>query len=225
MAPQRPQRYAVAHIDQVERLPAFGIDSVWRPVRHHFGIEAFGINAYTADTAGTQVIEEHDELQAAGGHQELYVVLSGSAAFTIDDDHLEAPAGTFVFLGDPSARRGAVALEPGTTVLAIGGEPGRPYAVSAWEFAFRGLAKGGQEGAEIFAEGISRYPDRSSLYYNLACMHALDGDPGPALEALERAIELSPEARNWAAADEDFEKLRGTEEFDELVGGGEPDED
>jgi hypothetical protein len=51
-------------------------------------------------------------------------------------------------------------------------------------------------------------------------MHALDGDPGPALEALERAIELSPEARNWAAADEDFDRLRGTEEFDELVSGG-----
>jgi hypothetical protein len=31
-------------------------------------------------------------------------------------------------------------------------------------------------------------------------MHALDGDPGPALEALQRAIELNPESRNWAAA-------------------------
>lgn len=218
MADDHPQRYALAHIDELERLPAFGIDSVWRPVRHHFGIEAFGINAYTADTAGQQVVEEHDERQGgAGGHQELYVVLSGTAAFTIDAEHVEASAGTFVFIADPAARRGAVAVEPDTTVLAIGGEPGRPYEVSAWEFAFRGLAKGGQEGAQIFAEGIGRYPGRASLYYNLACMHALDGDPGPAFEALRRAIELNPEARGWAAADEDFERLRGTEEFDELV--------
>ncbi len=226
MASGRPHRYAVAHLDEIERLPAFGIDSIWRPVRHHFGIEAFGINAYTADAAGKQVVEEHDELQGgAGGHQELYVVLSGRAAFTIEDEQLEAPAGTFVFLADPAARRGAVALEPGTTVLAIGGEPGRPYAVSAWEFAFRGLAKGGQEGAEIFAEGIARYPDRASLYYNLACMHSLDGDPGPALEALRQAIELNPEAREWAAVDEDFEELRGTDEFGDVIRGADADQD
>jgi hypothetical protein len=219
---ENAQRYAVAHVDEIERLPAFGIDSIWRPVRHHFGIEAFGINAYTADAAGKQVIEEHDELKGgAGGHQELYVVLTGAAAFTIDDERLDATAGTLVFLGDPAARRAATALEPGTTVLAIGGEPGRPYEVSAWEFMFRGLAKGGQEGAQIFADGIARYPDRASLYYNLACMHALDGDPGPALEALARAIELNPEARNWAAADEDFATLRGSEEFDELLSGDE----
>jgi tetratricopeptide (TPR) repeat protein len=212
----------MTHIDEIERLPAFGMDSVWRPVRHHFGIEAFGINAYTADAAGKQVVEEHDELQgAAGGHQELYVVLSGRAAFTIEGEQHEARAGTLVFLGDPAARRSAIALEPGTTVLAIGGEPGHPYAVSAWEFAFRGLARGGQEGAEIFADGIARYPDRASLYYNLACMHALDGDRGPALEALRRAIELNPEARDWARADDDLSELRGSEGFDELVRGAE----
>lgn len=220
MAPDKHHRYAVAHIDEIERLPAFGIDGVWRPVRHHFGIEAFGINAYTAEAGGDQVIEEHDELQGgAGGHQELYLVLSGSAAFTIDGEQLEARAGTLVFLGDPAARRGAVALEPGTTVLAIGGEPGRPYAVSAWEFAFRGLAKGGREGAEIFADGIARYPDRASLHYNLACMHSLDGDREQALEALRRAIELNPEARNWAASDDDFSGLRGSAEFDALLSG------
>jgi hypothetical protein len=191
-------------------------------VRHHFGIEAFGVNAYTADAAGTQVVEEHDELQGgAGGHQELYVVLSGSAAFTIDGERVEARAGTFVFLADPAARRGAVALEPGTTVLAIGGEPGRAYAVSAWEFAFRGLAKGGPEGAAIFAEGIRRYPSRASLHYNLACMHALDGNREPALQALARAIELNSEARRWAAADEDFSQLRGSEEFEALLRGAE----
>jgi hypothetical protein len=212
-------RYAVAHVDDFERLSAFGEDAVWRPVRHHFGIEAFGVNAYTADAPGKRVLEEHDELGDGGatGHQELYVVLSGRAAFAVDGEEFEARTGTFVFLGDPAVTRGAVALEAGTTVLAIGGNAGKPYAISAWEYAFRGLAKGGSEGAEIFADGISRYPQRASLPYNLACMHALDGDHEAALEALRDAIELNPEAREWAEEDEDLSSLRGTEAFDDLL--------
>ena len=55
MASDKPPRYAMTHIDEIERLPAFGMDSVWRPVRHHFGIEAFGINAYTASNDSGQV--------------------------------------------------------------------------------------------------------------------------------------------------------------------------
>jgi hypothetical protein len=211
-------RYCAAHIDEIERLPAFGEPAVWRPIRHHFGIEAFGINAYTADARGKRVIEEHDELgSGAGRHQELYIVLTGSALFTIDGEEREAPQGTLVFLGDPAALRGAVALEPNTTVLAIGGIPGRPHEVSAWEYAFRGLAKGGQDGAAIFAEGIDRYPDNASLLYNLACMHSLDGDAEAALGALGRAIELEPKARGWAREDDDFTSLRDTDRFRSLM--------
>jgi hypothetical protein len=29
--------------------------------------------------------------------------------------------------------RGATALEPETTILVVGGEPGKPYEVSMWE--------------------------------------------------------------------------------------------
>jgi mannose-6-phosphate isomerase-like protein (cupin superfamily) len=212
-------RYATAHVDELDRLAAFGEHGVWRPVRHHFGIEAFGINAYTADQAGRRVVEEHDELGEAGvgRHQELYVVLSGRAAFTVDGNDFEAPAGTFVFLGDPAVRRGAVALEAGTTVLAIGGRPGQPYAVSPWEYSFRGLARRGCEGAAIFEEGAARYPENPSLPFNLACMHALDGDREAALEALRGAIAVDSKVRDWAAGDEDLTSLRGDERFEKLL--------
>jgi hypothetical protein len=216
---QKPARYAVARVDDLERLPAFGVEAVWRPVRNHFGIEAFGINAYTAEVADQLVVEEHNELGegATGGQQELYLVLSGNARFTVDGDDFEARAGTFVFVRDPSVTRGAVARERGTTVLAIRGVPGQPFVVSAWEYAFRGLAKGGREGAEIFADGIARYPRRASLPYNLACMHALDGDDQAALEALRRAIELNPRVRKWAGDDEDLSSLRDSAEFKDLL--------
>jgi len=106
----------------------------WKPIRHHLGVSAFGVNAFVAPQAGDQVVEEHTEIQEnAARHEELYFVASGRARFTIAGDELEAPAGTCVLVADPAARRSAVALEPGTTVLAVGAEPGAPYAVSGWE--------------------------------------------------------------------------------------------
>ena len=211
--------YKAAHLDDLERLPAFGEQHVWRAVRHHFGIEAFGVNAYTADEVGQRLIEEHDERGSfgSGRHQELYVVLSGSALFTLDGQELEGRAGTFVFIDDPALQRGAIALEPSTTVLAIGGRPGEPYTVSPWEYSFRGLAKPGSEGVAIIDEGIARFPDNPSLPYNLACLHARDGNYDAAIAALRRAIELTPRARGWAAEDEDLAPLRGIEGFETLL--------
>jgi hypothetical protein len=73
------------------------------------------------------VIEEGG---GSGGHQELYIVLTGAARFTVGEDEFDAPAGTFVFLSDPALRRGAVAAAPDTSVLAVGGAPGEAYQVS-----------------------------------------------------------------------------------------------
>ena len=53
-------------------------------------------------------------------------MLSGRARFEVDGETLDAPAGTIVFLPEPTSRRHAVAEEDGTTVLALGGEPGEP---------------------------------------------------------------------------------------------------
>src|SRR5262249_15079277 len=97
--------------------------------------------------------------------------------------------------------------------------PGQPHEVSAWEYAFRGLAKGGSEGAAVFAEGMARYPANASLTYNLACMRALDGDADGALAALEHAIALEPKAREGARGDDDFQSLSGTERYESLLRG------
>src|SRR5207237_148710 len=79
----------------------------WRPIRSRLGVEAFGVNAYTSAEIGGEVVEEHTE--AAYGHEELYIVVSGRATFTLDGEEVDAPAGTLVHLPDPSVRRGAVA--------------------------------------------------------------------------------------------------------------------
>ena len=125
-----------ARVAQLEEIPPvrdhdLPIDSKWRPVRHHLGVEAFGINAYEATDAGDVVIEDHDEADL--GHQELYFVARGGAEFTLGDSTRKVVAGTFVFYPDPTMRRKAVALEPGTTVVAVGAKPGEAFSPSEWE--------------------------------------------------------------------------------------------
>jgi hypothetical protein len=113
----------------------------WKPIRHHFDVRAFGVNANVAHSVGDPVVEDHTEIQeGCMRHEELYLVTRGHARFSVAGETIDAPAGTLVFVRDPEARRGAVALEAGTTVLAIGGEPGVAYRVSPWEKKYFGAA-------------------------------------------------------------------------------------
>ena len=81
----------VARIDELERYPIEGQDGLtWLPVRRHFGIQSFGVNAYTAEEAGQRLVEEHREEE--NGHEELYVVVSGHARFVLDGEPYDAPA-------------------------------------------------------------------------------------------------------------------------------------
>ena len=125
--------WQAASLAEIEDLPGPGTLR-WTPVRRHFDVRAFGVNAYTAQEAGQDVVEEHSEQTL--GHEELYVVVAGHARFTLDGEEVDAPAGTLVYIRDPTVRRAAVAQGAGTTVLALGGKPGEPYVVSGWEFWF-----------------------------------------------------------------------------------------
>ncbi len=100
-------------------------------------MRAFGVNAYTAATAGDQVIEHHNESGAgAGHHEELYLVLAGHAEFTVAGETIDAPTGTLVFVPDVAAERGAVARADETTVLVIGGPADAPIPTSPFEYWF-----------------------------------------------------------------------------------------
>ena len=206
----------VVRIGEIEPIRVVGGELQWRPLRRTLGIEAFGINAYTAD-AGELVVEEHDETgDGAGHHEELYVVVSGQATFTVDGETVEAPAGTCVFLDDPTERRGARATEDGTTVLAIGGKRGEPFRVSPWEFAFAGLpaqkAKRYDEAKALLLQGLELHPGNKGLVYDLACVEALMGEHDAALEHLRQAF-VDPRVREWARTDPDLDSLRDDPRF------------
>jgi uncharacterized cupin superfamily protein len=110
--------------------------SHWIPIRHHFGIETFGMNAYRRN-AGEGVVPEHDE--SADGAPELYYVATGHATFSIGGEEVHAPAGTCVWVSDADATRSATATADDTLVLAIGAaKPGETYAPDGWEAKYLG---------------------------------------------------------------------------------------
>ena len=213
MAPVR-----VSHLDELPRLPQSG-GAVWRPIRRSMGLTGVSANAYTADAAGEEVIEDHDELSpSAAGHEELYVVTAGSATFTVDGEEVDAPAGTILAI-DVGTRRRAVAREAETTVLVLGGEPGTAYPPAPFEYWYAAepyyLAGEYEHGIEVLRKGLEHHPTSPGLNYQLACYHALAGKPWPAVEHLRVALENSEDGRvaEWMADDADLDSLRGRADF------------
>jgi mannose-6-phosphate isomerase-like protein (cupin superfamily) len=95
--------YAIVHRDELERT------GNWSLVRRTLGCQAFGVNL--VEIPPGESIPEHDE--TGRDQEELFFVISGSAALVIDDEEHPAPAGTFARL-DPARRR---------TVRNTGSEP------------------------------------------------------------------------------------------------------
>ncbi|HEY2653288.1 MAG TPA: hypothetical protein VGI50_15285 [Solirubrobacteraceae bacterium] len=209
--------YAVANIEEIDEISDGRSPS--RPIRAHFGIRSFGINAWTGREAGDQLINEHDE--ADQGQEELYLVHSGRARFELDGESFDAPAGTLVF-AQPSVKRTAFAEEPGTTLIALGGTPGEVYAPTGYELwaPLGPLYQAGQyeEAADRGRELIEAHPEYPVLVYNVACCESLAGRPADAIEHLRLVVGRSERLRALAATDSDFDPLRDDSAFKELVG-------
>jgi tetratricopeptide (TPR) repeat protein len=191
----------------------------WAPIRLHLGIQAFGVNAWTAHEAGAPVVPEHGE--EPSGHEELYVVTDGHAVFTVGGEQIDAPTGTIVFVRDPASIRAAVAREPGTTVLCVGGKAGEAFRPRSWEVtrqAYPLLDEGKYaEAKRVLVDALDRYEDRSVVLYNLACAEAQLGEADAALDHLSEAVGLRPSLAESAREDADFAGIRDDPRFGEIA--------
>ncbi len=210
--------YAVAHLDEIDELDDGRCP--FRPVRLHFGIAAFGINAWTSRRTGDRIINEHDESEDSS--EELYLVLRGRAVFELDGERVDAPPGALVFVRS-GTKRTAFAEEPGTTIIAIGGVPEKAYEPVGWEVwaPVRPLYEAGAyaDAADRGRELIEAYPQYAELFYNLACCESLAGRTTDAVEHLRHAIGLSERYRSYAKDDSDFDPIRDEPAFTKLIGG------
>lgn len=198
-------------VTDIEPRRIIGGTMLWHPVRKTLGVRSFGTNAYTGLKSGDRVVEEHTESGAQ--HEEVYLVLSGSATFELGEDTVDVDAGGTVFISDPSLKRGAVATQANTTVIAFGGPVGEPYKPLVWEHDFAAQESydaGDFEAAyEIASEGLEEHEDSARLHYNLACYAARGGHQELALHHIDQATRLDAElVRSWSAEDHDLDSIR-----------------
>jgi quercetin dioxygenase-like cupin family protein len=135
-------RYAVRRLDEIPRAHADDPDPEWKvlewyPLQHHFGLTAFGVNVYVAREAGAQLLGEHDE--AGSNQEEVYLVTSGEATFTLDGETFDAPAPAVVAIPEPAVSRVAFAKVADTTIVAIGGEKRDEFRTSWQRRHFEGV--------------------------------------------------------------------------------------
>jgi len=167
----------------------------WHPIRPLLGVRAIGVSAYSAREAGETVVEPHDESSDGRGHEELYVVMSGAARFTVGGDEVDAGPGTLVLVR-PGTHREAVATEPDTLVLAVGGPPTFEPAGSEWlELARPYFESDPERAAALLDRGAEEIPSSAAIPFGRALLAATHDRTEEALDWLRTAIERDPRLR------------------------------
>ncbi len=210
--------YEILSLDDLPRVPQRGGGELLRPLRRQLGFRPFGVNAWSADAAGDKLIPPHEE---DSGHEELYVVVRGTARFTVGDESFDAPAGTLVHV-EAATFRTATAADPQTMVLVAGGKEGEAFEPGGWEdvhVAFALLDAGDAAGGRAVLEAASPPPEYGwGKAYNLACYEAIAGETDAAFDHLRTAIELNAgEVRGYLPHDTDLDPLRDDPRFGELL--------
>jgi hypothetical protein len=194
-------------LDEVEALPWLGTELAWHPLREALGTRIVGMAAYSADRTGQEVVEAHRETEGGRGHEEVYVVLRGAARFTLDGGELDAPAGTLVRV-DPGVHRHAVATEPGTAVLALGGPPTFVPSASEWiERARPHLRSDSAEARRILDDLAAQRPDSAGVAIGEALLAVAQGDEPAAREHLRAALAQDPGVREGLKSEPELARL------------------
>jgi len=209
--------YEILSLDDLDRVPYRGSGEVLRPLRRRLGFRPFGVNVWSADAPGEKLIPPHEE---DSGHEELYVVVRGTARFTVGDETFDAPAGTLIHV-ESGTFRVATAAAPATSILVAGAKEGEAFVPGGWEdvhIAFGLLAAGdAAAGRAVMQETTAPGEYLWGRHYNLACYEAMAGETDAALEQLRTAVELNrDEVMKWLSHDTDLDPLRDDPRFEEI---------
>lgn len=214
--------YEILSLDELDRVPHRGSGQVLRPLRHRLGFRPFGVNVWSAEAIGDKLVPPHEE---ESGHEELYVVVRGTARFTLDQETFDAPAGTLIHARAGTFRE-ATGGEAGTMVLVAGGKAGEAFVPGGWEnvhIAFAQLDAGdaaaGRATMRAQLEWAARAGETWGGHYNIACYEAMAGEADAAFEELRIALELNrDQVMNLLPHDSDLDPIRNDPRFKELSG-------
>lgn len=117
--------YTVRQVDEMER--AFG--GVWVRARASLGASAFGFQI-TDFPAGFPPEMYPKHTHGHDGQEEVYIVLDGEGAMTIDGKTVRMDKDTWIRVG-PSVPRHVAPGPNGMRMLVIGGVPGGAYTPTA----------------------------------------------------------------------------------------------
>jgi hypothetical protein len=149
-------------------------------------------------------------------------VLQGRATFELNGERVDAPAGTLVF-AEPGVKRTAFADEDGTTIVVVGGKPGKAYEVLGFEAwaPFHGLYEAGDyaEAADQARAAIEAQSEAVGAFFYLACCEARAGRADDAAQHLRHALEPSGRLRGLARRNPDLDSIRDRPEIAELLAG------
>lgn len=97
----------------------------FRPARAALGVSAWGMNVLELE-AGCDGCPEHEHL--ADGQEEVYVVLEGSVVLRAEGQERVLRRGDMARVPAEVIRK-LITRESGAVVLALGGTPGKAYAI------------------------------------------------------------------------------------------------
>ena len=143
----------------------------------------------------------------------------GAATFEIDGETIEAPEGSLVQVR-PTAMRKATAKDDSTTILVVGGTPGKAYEPTPEEAAeaFAAYSAGDYETALAKQRVVvEKRSDDPVAHFNAGCFAARAGLADEAIEHLRRAVEINERIQELVATDEDLDSIREDQRFAELT--------
>jgi hypothetical protein len=71
----------------------------------------------------------------------------------------------------------------------------------------------------LLEEGLDAWPESPSIFWELGCWEAVEGNRDEAIDWLRKALEREPAMRQYLETDDDLSSLREEAEFKSLISG------